>query len=50
MLDNNDNFQGVIDPHRSAAFGFRTSITGSMKADLQTPIKGIGLSESAKRR
>ena len=33
MLQNNDNFQGVIDPHRSAAFGFgsqRNSMTDNM--------------------
>jgi len=29
MLENNENFQGVINPHVSAAFGLRTSISDS---------------------
>ena len=27
LLNNNENFQGVIDPHKSAAFGLRTSMS-----------------------
>ena len=44
MLENNENFQGVIDPHRSAAFGLRTSISDNSNS----PTKGFNLLNSSR--
>lgn len=46
MLENNENFQGVIDPHRSAAFGLRTSISDNSSS----PSKGLNLLNSSRPR
>ena len=46
MLDNNENFHGVIDPHRSAAFGLATS---SLSDNLDSSSKGLNLLNSQRR-
>jgi hypothetical protein len=45
MLDNNEHFQGVIDPHRSAAFGLVTSISDN----LNSSSKGLNLVNSQRK-
>lgn len=46
MLDNNENYQGVIDPHRSGAFGL---VTSSISDNLNSPSKGLNLLISQRR-